>query len=627
MLAEVYIGPVQKRFRPDPSLSIGKGGEADIFDTGDGRVLKLFKPQDHPDLQGMPTEQDAARKRIEEHQKKLLAFPTGLPSQIVAPVELAYLKDGSVAGYTMPFKSGAEVILRYSEVVYRRGITDDVVTRIFKGLHSTLHAVHDKGVIIGDFNDLNVLVKEDEAFIIDADSAQFGRFLCRVFTERFVDPLHCDPQADKLLLKRPHTESSDWYAFAVMLMQTLLCLAGGPYGGVYKPKEVSKRIGHSSRPLQRITVFHPDVRYPKPSRHFDALPDSLLQFFHQTFVRDKRDTIPASLLDLHWTTCSKCSMLHARGLCPHCHAASPHMVKMVSTGKVSAEKIFRTEGQILHAASQENTLRWLYHHAGTYRREDNSVVVKAPLEAHARFRIMSKDTVIAGGNQALVFTPGVQSPHRFIVDTFGSLPVVDANERHVFWAQGGTLKRTSDLGHTFQESIGDVLRQQTLFWVGQHIGFGFYRAGGISQCFIFNPKKRGINNSLSLQPFKGQLIDSTCFFGKDKVWFLVSNRVSGKTINSCYLIRHDGSVEASAETEAHDGSWLGTIRGKCVVGDFLLGVTDDGLVRVKGAGGSLGVEKEFPDSAQFVDTDQQLFIDKTGLMVVGHQEIWRLKIT
>ena len=42
--------------------------------------------------------------------------------------------------------------------------------------------------MVGDFNDLNILVTGTDAWLIDADSFQFGTYLSPVFTERFLDP-------------------------------------------------------------------------------------------------------------------------------------------------------------------------------------------------------------------------------------------------------------------------------------------------------------------------------------------------------------------------------------------------------------------------------------------------------
>jgi hypothetical protein len=46
MMSEVLIGHSRKRFRTDPAKSIGKGGEADVYDVGDGTALKIFKTPD-----------------------------------------------------------------------------------------------------------------------------------------------------------------------------------------------------------------------------------------------------------------------------------------------------------------------------------------------------------------------------------------------------------------------------------------------------------------------------------------------------------------------------------------------------------------------------------------------------
>src|SRR5206468_1441187 len=109
--------------------------------------------------------------------------------------------------------------------------------------------LHGAGVVAGDLNDLNILVtRKDEGFFIDADSYQFGRYRCAVFTERFVDPLLSDAGATAPRLARPFEETSDWYAFFVLLMQCLLFV--GPYGGIYRPKDQSKRVPAGARPLE-----------------------------------------------------------------------------------------------------------------------------------------------------------------------------------------------------------------------------------------------------------------------------------------------------------------------------------------------------------------------------------------
>lgn len=96
-----------------------------------------------------------------------------------------------------------------------------------------------------------------------------------------------------------------------------------PYGGIYKPKASSQRILPGARSLHRITIFHPDVHYPKPAIPYWVLPDELLHHFQQVFEQDRRGVFPKSLLDnLRWTHCPTCGQEHARSVCPLCQAIS-----------------------------------------------------------------------------------------------------------------------------------------------------------------------------------------------------------------------------------------------------------------------------------------------------------------
>ena len=66
-------------------MLVGQGGEAEVYDLGDGRVLKWWKPASHPDYAGDAAAAAAATRRIAEHQRKLRAFPAGLPAAVIAP--------------------------------------------------------------------------------------------------------------------------------------------------------------------------------------------------------------------------------------------------------------------------------------------------------------------------------------------------------------------------------------------------------------------------------------------------------------------------------------------------------------------------------------------------------------
>jgi len=612
-----------KLVRIASSQAVGKGGEADIFNLGNGQVLKLYKRPDDADYIGNQTAQHGAWQRIEEQQRKLPAFPRGLPPEVVAPTEVVFDQRGSrIVGYTMPFISGAEVLLRLGDRQYREqgGVDGNQVVATFRKLHEAVSKVHQARVVIGDFNDLNVLVGADQRiFLVDADSMQFGRFFCRTFTARFVDPLLCEP--DQLALARPHNERSDWYAFAVMLMQSLLYV--GPYGGVHRPK-AGRRLQHDARALQRLTVFDSDVVYPRPALPLGVLSDDLLGHFEQVFAHDLRGQFPGRLLELlRWTTCAKCGAVHARAVCPEC--AAPGVVKESVTirGTVKATRVFRTKGHILHAVVQRGNLHYLYHEDGAFRREGDRIVVNGTLDPELRFRISRGTSLLGRRNRLLAFEPsGERDLHQ--TDTAGHLSIFDANEQGYYWISGGQLVRSGTIG---PEYIGDVLSGRTLFWTGNRFGFGFYQAGQLSRSFVFNTEGRGINDRVAIPALPGQLIDATCVFSDKLAWFMVSVQDGGRIVNRCFVVSSKGEVLAETEASEDDDSWLAAgIRGHFAGGDSLFAATDDGIVRVQLDGSLMRAAQTFPDTKPFVSSYHQLLPGPGGIYAVRPQDITLLTI-
>src|SRR5688572_4035501 len=229
MTRDVWIDGT--RVRLGPAALVGQGGEAEVYDLGDGRVLKWWKPADHPDFDGMPDAQRAASERIAQAPAKLRALPGNLPAAVVAPCGFALdRKRGDVCGYLMPKITGT-ALHDYGEPRWRREhpvAGEDIVAALL-ALHDAIAGLHRAGVVVGDCNDLNVLVDRRRVHLIDVDSYQYGGFTCSMFSERFVDPRLCDQQ---LVPARPHDSDSDWFAFPAMVLRTLLGV--GPWGGVAK---------------------------------------------------------------------------------------------------------------------------------------------------------------------------------------------------------------------------------------------------------------------------------------------------------------------------------------------------------------------------------------------------------
>jgi len=607
--------------------AVGQGGEADVFDLGDGRALKLYKDADHPDFARDPAGAAAARARLVEHQDKLRRFPAGLPARVVAPETLALDGAGRVVGYAMPLVRGAEVLLRYSRREFRAagGITSWDVLHLFRDLHETVRGVHAAGAVIGDFNDLNVLASGHAAHLIDADSFQFGPFLAAAYTERFVDPLLCDPALARPVLARPYTPDADWYAFAVLLFQSLLFV--DPYGGVHAPADPAARVPHAARPLRRVTVFDPDVRLPKVAERWDVLPDDLLEHFHAAFERDVRGPFPGALLEgLRWTTCAACGAGHARAACPRCPALHPARVREVVRvrGTVTAGRVFGGSGVILHAALQDGRPRWLWHDGARFRREDGRVVLEGPLAGETRWRIQGDTTLVARGRDAFALAPNAPA-ERFEVDTFGGAPVLAATAGRRFHLRpDGRIEASGRLGPA---TLGSALPGATLFWVGERFGFGFWRARGMTAGFVFDAAgDAGLHDRVPIPPVRGEVVDGACHFAEERCWFFLLTRDGGRARLRLDVIGRRGQVEASFETAPEDASWTAGFRGAAAAGDALLVPTDAGIVRVVVENGVPEVRGAFPDTEPFVSAEHRLFAGPDALYCVSRSEVTRLTI-
>jgi tRNA A-37 threonylcarbamoyl transferase component Bud32 len=333
-----------ERVKLEPSALLGQGGEAEVYDLADGRVVKWWKPVDHPDFDGLPAAQDAAKERIAMGASKLRALPA-LPAGVVAPCGLALAKKaGAVVGYVMPKVSGVP-LHSYGEPKWRRDNQvdgGDVVAALLS-LHDAIAGLHRAGIVVGDCNDLNVLVDGRRVHLIDVDSYQFGAFACSMFSERFVDPRLCEAQA--LVPTKPHDVESDWFAFATMAFRTLLGV--GPWGGVHQPKDPATRVAPTMRALRRLWVLAKDIVYPRAARSASVLPDELVEVFRTIFERDQRGVFPRVELErLRLRRCSTCGEEHGRVRCPACTTVA-HLPPAVVHGRLTWRVIDASEVAIV----------------------------------------------------------------------------------------------------------------------------------------------------------------------------------------------------------------------------------------------------------------------------------------
>lgn len=626
--------------------SIGEGGEAWAywFEDGIKYAAKIYKGPDCADYQGDDPQdklnRDGAAHRLEVFPQNLAMFPKGLPENVGQPLGLLRSKKkGKARGFYMGLvPEPRETVRALCDVDFRQGGYDtntglDMLVNLYK-LMKACHTNSKGKLILGDFNDLNVL--GPAPWVIDAESGSYGTKQCTTFTQRFADPLKCaktkpdGSPATSLMLAKPHDENSDIYAWVCMVFQTLFLIS--QYEGVWKPKDKSKKCAQDARPLHRATVMVDGAKWPKWVINLgltpDVMPDDLMEQFDRYFHKDFRGEFPLDVLQrMRWTTCTNCGNGHGRATCPKC--ATPGIVRSVTEvkGTVTAERIYKTKGVIILAAYHRGDMKWLVYENDHLKRETDQVILKGKLDPRLRYRLMGDSTCLAKGGQLITFQANGAKDQKPI-DKLGEVPMFDTNSNKRFWLHTGRLladKKVAglDMG---ERVVGQVLRNQTIFWAGEEFGFGFYRASQLSEFFVFDTDDGILKDGLTVPPIKGQLVDATCSFSSNRCWFFSSFEIGGKTTNRCTILDKTGNVLGTIEEDAGSDTWLGSgLRGVCAVGIFLFKATDDGLVRVQYNSG-LFETASFPDTEPFVDAGCQLFPGNQCLHVVTRNEIHKIRM-
>lgn len=606
---------------------IGAGQEAVVYDMGHGQVAKIYRLPDDPYYAQSPEEQRAATVRISMHQKKLAVFPKGLPSNVIAPNNLITDKNGTIIGYTMPFITGAETLLTYGDMSYRQSmhISNNEIKDIFLHLHGTVQSLHAKKVIVGDFNDLNILVKNKHVYMIDTDSYQFGNFISTMYTEKFVDPLICDVlkknQDTYWAMTRNHTFNGDWYAFAALLFKSLLFV--DPYGGIYKPKDSTKRIKQQLRPNSRINVFSPEVIYPRHAYPYKVLDGNLLRYFQDVFSKDLRGEFPQTLLrNMQWKSCNACGIEYATPQCPVCNAGYMHVISPVSvSGNIQIREVFVTNGTIMFADVQNGKLVYVYHENDEYKRETDRIIITGPLSRSLHITINGTSTVLSEDHTMAVVDVNGQSKKMF-VDCVGTRPVCDANDHQLFWIENGNIYKSNPMGLSYSHiQIGQTIVDQTLLWTGKKFGFGMYKAGNILQGFMFDETSKVINDNVALPFIKGQIIDAKTYISDSIAWLCIATKDQTKYINHCIVIDKQGKILTHINDETTEYHWLSHIKGKSASANYLFCPTNDGIMRVAIDPTGQLETKIFVDTEHHVNEQSSLLVSPMGIYVIKRNKI------
>ncbi|MEM1426583.1 MAG: DNA-binding protein, partial [Cyanobacteria bacterium P01_H01_bin.130] len=280
-------------FQSGRSLTLedsGKGGgEGRIYHVAEDPTLvaKIYHPQ----------------KRKGDQLLKLQAMlnnppvdPGGDNPAIAWPVDLVGMHERpeQILGFLMPRVDQVRPLHHFYTPKTRReeiiGFTYHYLLRMARNLAATFHAVHERGYVVGDVNESNILASSSTLVtLVDTDSFQVPdgdrTYRCGVGRPEFTPP----ELQGKNLKDLNRTPANDAFGLAVLIFQ-LLMEGTHPFDGVY--------TGRGDPPLknQRIMAGHfPYGRRrspykPKPIapsfRHLDPILQTLFQAAFETGHRD-----------------------------------------------------------------------------------------------------------------------------------------------------------------------------------------------------------------------------------------------------------------------------------------------------------------------------------------------------
>ncbi len=593
----MYLKMGSKKVTVSPADVIGVGGEAEVYRLGD-RALKVYTTTDG--------------SALAQKQAKLADFPVSLPSEVHAPLDLLTDLKGRFVGFSMALADGAETAARLAQRPFREGtISNTRVMGLFRRLHGALLRVHAQGIVLGDFNDGNVIFTKSvsdelDPHLIDVDSWQFGSHRCLVAHDRFLDPRLYG--AD--LSQSSFDTSADWYSFCVMLFGSLLYVH--PYGGTHPTIHTMARRAEASH-----SALRPDVTLPKVAAAPETLPDELLRWFEAVFDRGARDVFPERLLGLRFTQCA-CGVDHARAVCPSCatRAARPDPVRQ--RGQCRESIVAVTRGRFVYVALSAGRLVYLSEEDGVLVREDGTRVTQRPAPPALRVQLAGRSTYLGMGN-VVVEVEREQPVGRYSTARFGHVPAFAASSLGLFRVQDGYLVRGDGI------RMGTVLDGQTYIHVGESVGYGFYRVGGVTVHFVFRPERPGFVHP-ALPPVVGRILDLGVVSDDRYALVTYHTELEGRVEGHAHLVDVTGCVKASLRGDPKDSCVIATVGGQAMVGGRFATATDQGVVLVSVENGHF-TEKLFVDSEPFVRAGDALLPGPNGsLYVVRPREIRKLSL-
>lgn len=284
-------------------------GEADIFRVKNaaGTIAKIYK------------------SKLSETKKEKLKFISKssyskLSTFISTPQKLLfnpYSKE--ISGFTMPFIEGYSIlklIQPRERIKFFPKSTWKHLIYVAKNCCVGFDKLHENGIIMGDVNESNILVKQDGVVnFIDFDSYQF-KFNNSYFSTDVGVALWTPPELQsKNLQGLIRNENHDNFGLGLLIFQLLFMgfhpYAGIPIKNIKGPEEYTEKYIEQYRYAYSHNNQILNISPPANSIDINIVPDNIRSLFEKTFLRDYANYRPTpkdwynALSKIETTLCQK----------------------------------------------------------------------------------------------------------------------------------------------------------------------------------------------------------------------------------------------------------------------------------------------------------------------------------
>ena len=470
MTQTIYLNG--RRHNLDQSQLIQAGGEGMVFRLG-STAIKLYHTPNPAHIAKLRHLWDSG-------------LGASLPTAVYTPTTPITDQHNQIIGFQMPLlPDGAQPLKKLANPIFcqKQAIEPQHLIPLFRNIHHTLDQLHRNHVIVGDLNDLNLVITQSPPTLtsawIDVDSYQFGGFPCPVAMVPFLDPTlyHVQNFGDQPYF----TTLTDWYAYTVLLVKSLLGVH--PYGGTH-PQHKSLQ----ARAQARVSLLDSSITYPRNGRSPHILSDDLLHHIHRIFTNGERLPFPPNLLDNILRPTGQSLKSKEQKLKPIHQSSSINLKSLFSTdGFIEDLRLWPT-GRLQAIVREGQTYKLVRLGIGGVLGE----MVLFEGNVGYRFGQFGNFVVVnpPGRNQLLILDVSGSQPQKVTMietATFQGTAVVATTAKHLYRIAGTWIMRGQVRdGLYIEDPIATAHKNQTQFWASPYTEAiaGYHRIFAENRFFV-----------------------------------------------------------------------------------------------------------------------------------------------